>query len=50
VTRSHKWNDKAHGEGAATIEREPDWFGSKAGGVEGDSKKMKKDGAGRASW
>jgi len=49
VTRSHKWNDKTHGDGA-TIDREVECFGSKAGGVDGDSKKTKKDGAGRASW
>jgi len=44
VTRSHKWNEKHHGgdASAATIEREP-YF-------DGDPKKVKKDGGGKANW
>jgi hypothetical protein len=51
VTRSHKWNEKHHGaDGASNLEREVDWFGSKAGHVDGDPKKTKKDGGGKANW
>ena len=51
VTRSHKWNEKHHGgDSTASIDREPDWFGSKAGNVDSDPKKVKKDGGGKANW
>jgi len=53
VTRSHKLNDRDHQgiiDGTADAEQRLPRYFAKAGHVDADPKKTKKDGAGKANW
>ncbi|KAF2086124.1 hypothetical protein K490DRAFT_74674 [Saccharata proteae CBS 121410] len=53
VTRSHKQNDRDHAglaDGTAAIEEHLPRYFAKAGHVDADPKKTKKDGGGKANW